>query len=181
MTPAAVAKRARAIRVLLTDVDGCLTDNTLYYSPDGKGGVAENKGFSSQDGMAIRWLEAAGITVGWISGRDSPATTARATMLGVKYLYQNRLEKIEPLEEILRDCGATDKEVCYIGDDLPDAPLMKRAGLAIAVGNAVPEIKRMAHYVTKKSGGYGAVREVVELLLKSQGKWKPILTRYGIK
>lgn len=181
MTPAAVAKRARAIRVLLTDVDGCLTDNRLYYSPDGQGGVVENKGFSSLDGMGMRWLEAAGITIGWISGRDSPATVARAKNLGVKYLYQGRLEKIAPLEEIMKDCGATDKEVCYIGDDLPDAPIMLRAGLAVAVANAVPELKRIAHYVTKKPGGFGAIRETIELILKAQGKWKPILTRYGLK
>ncbi len=169
------------IRLLLTDVDGCLTDNRLFYVPDGQGNIVETKGFSSQDGMSMRWLQSAGIEIGWISGRDSPATVTRAKMLGVKYLYQNHLEKLVPYAEILKQSGATDAEVCYIGDDLPDAPVMLRAGFAVAVENAVPEIKKIADYVTKAPGGLGAAREVIELVLKAQGKWKPILRRYGIK
>ena len=179
-----VTRRARNIRLLLADVDGCLTNNLLFYSPDGKGGVAENKGFSSQDGIAMRWLSSPDlhldIAMGWISGRESIATTTRGQMLGVRYLYQNHLEKIGPYEAILADAGLTDKEVCYIGDDLPDAPIMKRAGLAVAPANAVPEVKRIAHYVTKKEGGFGAVREVIELILKAQGKWERILKKYKL-
>src|SRR6266478_4567964 len=134
-------KKLSRIRLLLADVDGCLTDGRLFYVPNEKGAIVETKGFSSQDGMAIRWLEAAGIDVGWISGRDSPATVTRANMLGVKYLYQNHLEKLGPYAEILAQSGCSDAEVCYLGDDLPDAPIMLRAGFAVAPHNAVPEIK----------------------------------------
>src|SRR5437867_9400197 len=96
--PSRTLRRARSIRLLLADVDGCLTDGRLFYVPDGKGNIVETKGFSSQDGMGIRWLQEAGIEVGWISGRDSPATTARAQNLRISYLYQNHLAKLGPYE-----------------------------------------------------------------------------------
>jgi 3-deoxy-D-manno-octulosonate 8-phosphate phosphatase (KDO 8-P phosphatase) len=168
------------IRVLLTDVDGCLTDSRLFYVPDGRGGMAETKGFSSQDGMAFRWLIGAGVKVGWISGRDSPATVERAQMLGIHYIYQNHLEKLGPYAEIKEKSGVADEEVCYIGDDLPDAPIMLRAGFAVAPANSAPEIKAISHYVTKAEGGYGAAREVIELILKAQGKWDAVLEKYGV-
>ena len=180
MTKRELLRRARAIRVLLTDVDGCLTDGTLLYVPDGKGGMAEAKAFTSQDGMAMRWLLEYGIQIGWISGRDSPATVERAKNLGVTYVYQRHLEKLIPYAEILQKSGLTDQQVCYIGDDLPDAPVMRRAGLAVAVANAVPEVKKIAHYITRAPGGRGAAREVVELLLKAQGKWPSVLNRYNL-
>ena len=169
------------IRVLLTDVDGCLTDSRLFYLPDGRGGMAETKGFSSQDGMAFRWLLGAGVQVGWISGRDSPATVERAQMLGVNYIYQNHLEKLGPYAEIKQKSGATDEQVCYIGDDPPDAPILLRAGFAVAPANAVPEVKELAHYVTNAGGGYGVAREVIHFILKAQGKWEAVLKRYGVK
>jgi len=174
-------KTLKGIRVLLTDVDGCLTDSRLFYLPDGRGGMAETKGFSSQDGMAMRWLMETGIQIGWISGRDSPATVERARNLGVTYVYQNHLEKLGPYAEIKEKSGATDAQVCYIGDDLPDTPIMLRAGFAVAPANAAPEVKKIAHYVTNAVGGYGAAREVIELILKAQGKWEPILKKYGLK
>ena len=174
-------KTLKGIRVLLTDVDGCLTDSRLFYLPDGCGGMAETKGFGSQDGMAMRWLMETGVQVGWISGRDSPATVERARNLGVTYVYQNFLEKLGPYAEIKEKSGATDAQVCYIGDDLPDTPIMLRAGFAVAPANAAPEVKKIADYVTKAAGGYGAVREIIELILKAQGKWEPILKKYGLK
>jgi 3-deoxy-D-manno-octulosonate 8-phosphate phosphatase (KDO 8-P phosphatase) len=174
-------KTLKGIRVLLTDVDGCLTDSRLFYLPDGRGGMAETKGFSSQDGMAMRWLMETGVQIGWISGRDSPATVERARNLGVTYVYQNFLEKLGPYAEIKEKSGAADAQVCYIGDDLPDTPIMLRAGFAVAPANAAPEVKKIAHYVTKAAGGYGAVREIIELILKAQGKWEPILKKYGLK
>jgi len=174
-------KILKGIRVLLTDVDGCLTDSRLFYLPDGRDGMAETKGFSSQDGMAMRWLMETGIQIGWISGRDSPATVERARNLGVTYVYQNHLEKLGPYAEIKEKSGATDAQVCYIGDDLPDTPIMLRAGFAVAPANAASEVKKIAHYVTKAAGGYGAAREIIELILKAQGKWEPILKKYGLK
>jgi 3-deoxy-D-manno-octulosonate 8-phosphate phosphatase (KDO 8-P phosphatase) len=174
-------KRLAGIRVLLTDVDGCLTDSRLFYLPDGRGGMAETKGFSSQDGMAMRWLLDAGLQIGWISGRDSPATVERARNLGITYVYQNHLEKLGPYSEIKAKSGVTDEQVCYIGDDLPDAPIMLRAGFSVAPANAVPEVKQIAHYVSEAAGGYGAAREIIELILKAQGKWAPILKKYGLK
>src|SRR5258708_2043763 len=107
------------IRLLLTDVDGCLTDNRLFYVADGQGNIVETKGFSSQDGMSMRWLQSAGIEIGWISGRDSPATVTRAKMLGVKYLYQNHLEKLVTYAEILKEAGATDPGARHIGEEPP--------------------------------------------------------------
>ncbi len=174
-------KILKGIRVLLTDVDGCLTDSRLFYVPDGRGGMAETKGFSSQDGMAMRWLMESGMQIGWISGRDSPATVERARNLGITYVYQNHLEKLGPYAEIKAKSGATDAQVCYIGDDLPDTPIMLRAGFAVAPANAAPEVKKIAHYVTKAEGGSGAAREVIELILKAQGKWDLILKKYGLK
>ncbi len=168
------------IRVLLTDVDGCLTDSHLYYLP-GPNGLVETKGFHSQDGMAFRFLIGAGLQAGWISGRDSPAAAHRAEMLGVQYIYQNFLEKLGPYAEIKEKSGASDAEICYIGDDLPDTPILLRAGFAVATANAVSEVKRIAHYVTKAPGGNGAAREVIEMILKAQGKWEPILKKYGLE
>jgi 3-deoxy-D-manno-octulosonate 8-phosphate phosphatase (KDO 8-P phosphatase) len=113
----------------------------------------------------------AGLRTGLITGRDSPATARRAREAEIEFVYQGRAEKVPALEEILRNAGLRDEEVAFIGDDLPDLPLLSRAGFAVAVANAVPEIKKAAHYVTRAQGGNGAVREVVELILKAQGKW----------
>jgi 3-deoxy-D-manno-octulosonate 8-phosphate phosphatase (KDO 8-P phosphatase) len=114
---------------------------------------------------------AAGLRTGVITGRISDATTRRAGEVGMEFVYQNRPEKLPAYEEILKRAGLRDAEVAYIGDDLPDLPVLRRAGLAITVANAVPEVKRAAHYVTRTRGGEGAVREVIELILKAQGKW----------
>jgi len=175
-------RRARRIRLLLMDVDGVLTDGLLYYAPDGHGGVVENKGFDSQDGMAMRWVrEFGGIQLGWISGRESPAVHERARTLQVSYLYQNQLAKLEPFQEIVRKSGLAEENICYIGDDLTDAPILLRVGLPVAVANARPEVKAVARYVTRAEGGRSAVREVVELLLRAQGKWDAVLKKYGLK
>src|ERR1035438_9888154 len=141
--------------------------------------MAETKGFSSQDGMAMRWLMETGVQIGWISGRDSPAPGDSEANVEQTYVYQNFLEKLGPYAEIKEKSGATDAQVCYIGDDLPDTPIMLRAGFAVAPANAAPEVKKIADYVTKAAGGYGAVREIIELILKAQGKWEPILKKHG--
>ncbi len=175
-----VIRRAEKIRVVLMDVDGVWTDGTLYYAPDG-GEVAEFKGVNAQDGMGLRWAHAAGIKTGLISGRDAPGVTYRAEMLGVTYIYQNFLEKIPPYEEICKDAGVGDDEVAYMGDDLPDVPLIRRVGLGVAVANARREVKREADFVTQAAGGDGAIREVLELIMRARGMWQEVLDRYGIE
>ena len=172
---------ASRIRLLLMDVDGVLTDGKLYHLPDGSGGVWETKGFDSRDGIGLRWLKWYGIRTGVISGRLSPATVERARQVDMTYVYQGHIEKIPILEEILADAKIDADEVAYVGDDLTDTVVMRRVGLGIAVANARPEVKRVAHWTTSANGGDGAVREVIELLLKAQGKWPEILRKYEVE
>jgi 3-deoxy-D-manno-octulosonate 8-phosphate phosphatase (KDO 8-P phosphatase) len=175
-----VTERAARIRLLLMDVDGVLTDGKLYNVPAPDGSMAETKGFDSQDGIALQWLNRVGIAGGVISGRVSPATAERAKQVKFKYVYQGHTEKIPILQEILADAKIDASEVAYIGDDFTDVVVMRRVGLAIATANARPEVKPLAHYVTQAAGGQGAVREVVELLLKAQGRWDEILKHYEV-
>ena len=167
-----VTQRAKRIRVLLMDVDGVLTDGRIWLlsMPDGK--AAEIKGFSAYDGAAVNLAGSAGLRTGLITGRESAAVSRRAAEMKMEFVYQKRAEKIPAYEEILRKAGVSDADVAYIADDLPDLPILMRVGLRVAVANAAPEVKRAAHYVTRRTGGDGAVREVVELILKAQGKWR---------
>jgi 3-deoxy-D-manno-octulosonate 8-phosphate phosphatase (KDO 8-P phosphatase) len=174
-----VQAKASKIKLLLMDVDGVLTNGKLYNVPNGSE-IFETKGFDSQDGIALQWLSWKGIATGVISGRLSPATAERARQCKMKYVYQGHIEKIPILEEIMATAGVAKEEVAYIGDDFTDVTIMHRAGLAIATANARPEVKREAHYVTSAAGGEGAVREVVELLLRAQGRWQEILAHYEI-
>jgi len=175
-----INERAAKIKMLLMDVDGVWTDSKLHYTvgPDGK--VVETKAFNTQDGIALRWLSWKKIAAGVISGRNSLATEFRAKQLDVKYIYQGHIEKIPILEEIMAKEGIGLDEIAYVGDDLTDAIVMKRVGLAVAVANARPEVKAIAHLVTERSGGDGAIREVIELLLKAQGAWRELLEKYEI-
>lgn len=174
-------KRAARIRLLLMDVDGVLTDGHLINVPGPDGKMVETKAFNSQDGVALRWLTWHGIQTGVISGRISPATEVRAKQVEMTYVYQGHMEKIPILEEILKTSGLPPAEIAYIGDDLTDAVIMRRVGLAIATANARPEVKRIAHHVTAVPGGSGAVREVVEILLQAQGHWAGILKKYEVE
>jgi 3-deoxy-D-manno-octulosonate 8-phosphate phosphatase (KDO 8-P phosphatase) len=176
--PADYKQLASRIKLLLMDVDGVLTDGRLYNVPDAAGNMVETKGFDSQDGIALQWLSWKGIKAGVISGRVSPATAERAKQTKIAYVYQGHIEKIPILEEILRDGGFNTSEVAYIGDDLTDVVVMRRVALAIATANARPEVKAQAHYVTTQPGGAGAVREVIEMILKAQGLWDEILKKY---
>jgi 3-deoxy-D-manno-octulosonate 8-phosphate phosphatase (KDO 8-P phosphatase) len=142
--------------------------------------MVETKGFDSQDGIGLQWLSWKGIKTGLISGRNSPATVERARQCKFAYVYQGHIEKIPILNEILADSGIDSSQVAYIGDDFTDVTIMHRVGLAIATANARPEVKQNAHFVTSAPGGQGAVREVVELLLKAQGYWEEILRKYEI-
>jgi 3-deoxy-D-manno-octulosonate 8-phosphate phosphatase (KDO 8-P phosphatase) len=175
-----VREKAARIRLLLMDVDGVLTDGKLYNVPDATGKMVETKGFDSQDGIALQWLNWKGIRTGLISGRLSPATEERARQCKFAFVYQGHIEKIPIFEEILSKAGVSSGEVAYIGDDLTDVVVMRRVGFAIATGNARPEVKACAHYVTEAAGGCGAVREVAELLLKAQGHWEDLLRKYEI-
>jgi 3-deoxy-D-manno-octulosonate 8-phosphate phosphatase (KDO 8-P phosphatase) len=162
------------------DVDGVLTDGKLYNVPDAQGNMVETKGFDTQDGIALQWLSWKGVQSGVISGRLSPATVERARQCNMTYVYQGHIEKIPILEEILTKSGVAPEEVAYIGDDLTDVVIMRRVGLSIAPANARPEVKKSAMHVTDARGGYGAVREVVELILKAQGHWDELLRKYEV-
>jgi 3-deoxy-D-manno-octulosonate 8-phosphate phosphatase (KDO 8-P phosphatase) len=166
-----LAARAKKIRVLLMDVDGVLTDGRIWLFSRTDGTASEIKGFSAYDGAGLKIARVAGLRTGVITGRESSAVSQRARECEIEFVYQKRATKIEALEEILQATGADEREVAYVGDDLPDLLVLQRVGLAVAVANAAPEVKRAAHYVTVRSGGEGAVREVIELIVKAQGKW----------
>jgi len=169
------------IELLLMDVDGVLTDGRYFHFPDADGKLVETKGFDSQDGIALSWLSKHGIRTGVISGRTSPATAERARQSKMSYVYQGHTEKIPILDEILADCRLKKEQVAYIGDDLTDVVIMHRVGFGFATANARPEVKAEADYVTKAAGGFGAVREVVELILQAKGLWKEVLAHYELK
>jgi 3-deoxy-D-manno-octulosonate 8-phosphate phosphatase (KDO 8-P phosphatase) len=170
--PAKVMRRARKIRVLLMDVDGTMTPGYVCLQAFPDGSVVEMKMFNAHDGAGIKLASIMGLRTGLITGRDSPANARRAREASMEFVVQGQPKKLEAYKAILTRAGVTDEEVAYVGDDLPDLPLLERAGLAVAVADAVTEVKRAADYVTTVAGGQGAIREVVELILKSQGKWK---------
>ncbi len=170
--PASVMRRARKIRVFLMDVDGTLTTGAVCLQAFPDGLIGELKIFDAHDGAGLKLASIMGIRTGFITGRDSPAAARRAQEMGVEFVYQGRPKKLESYKEILIRAGVTNDEVAYLGDDLPDLPLLERAGLAVAVADATYEVKKASHYITTVPGGRGAAREVVELILKAQGKWK---------
>jgi 3-deoxy-D-manno-octulosonate 8-phosphate phosphatase (KDO 8-P phosphatase) len=174
---AALKRRASQIRVLLMDVDGTMTDGsvTLLSQPDGS--ALEIKTFDAHDGQGLTLAHTAGLRTGCITGRESSALLRRATEMKMEFVYMKQALKMPAYEEILKKTNATDSEVAYVGDDLPDLPLLRRAGLAIAVGNAVPQVKAAAHYTTKAVAGRGAIREAVELILHSKGIWEDMIDK----
>ncbi|MHB8304307.1 MAG: KdsC family phosphatase [Acidobacteriaceae bacterium] len=166
-------ERARKIKLFLMDVDGTLTDGGVcLISLPKDGGVAEMKVFHSLDGLGLKLAHTMGIKTGFITGRKSPAVQQRAQENLVDYVYLGQATKTAAFEECLQKAGVTPGEVAYMGDDLPDMPLAERVGLAVAVANAADELKATCHYVTRARGGEGAAREVVELILKAQGRWE---------
>ena len=160
--------------MFLCDVDGVLTDGTVTMG-DGK----EYKSFSIQDGLGLLLLMRAGIKVGWVSNRPSPVTQQRAEELGITYLIQGKDSKVQAIEALLGKEGFDWTDVCYVGDDVVDLGALKRAGVSVAVSNAIDEAKQMADYVTRAHGGNGAVREFVRLLLSAQGKWKDVIKHFS--
>ena len=172
--PSALRARLARVRIFLCDVDGVLTDGSVFMS-----GTGELKQFDIQDGLGLAILRRSGIPVGWISSRPSAATARRAKDLQIDFLSQSKDAKVPAVERILARAGLTWAEVAYAGDDLVDLAPMKRAGLALAVANAAPEVKRAAHYVTTRPGGHGAIRELAELFLKAQAKWDRVVADYS--
>lgn len=170
--------RAQKIKLLLLDVDGVMTDGNIYMLPRSGGAMFETKGFHARDGLGIRLAHRCGIKTGIITGRSSPAIEHRVKELGIHFLQQNALEKLEPYERILLAARMQDEEVCYVGDDIVDLPLFKRVGLAVAVANGHELLRRHVHFWTRRPGGAGAVREAIELILIAQGKWDGIMNSY---
>jgi 3-deoxy-D-manno-octulosonate 8-phosphate phosphatase (KDO 8-P phosphatase) len=173
----AVKKRAARIELLLMDVDGTMTDGGVTLLSQADGTALEIKTFDAHDGQGLTLAQTAGVRTGCITGRESAALLRRAHEMKMEFIYMKQPVKMPAYEEILRKAGVSDSAVAYIGDDLPDIPLMRRAGLAVAVGDAVLEAKDAAHYTTKAHAGHGAVREVVELILKSKGIWKEMIDK----
>lgn len=165
--------RARRIKLFLMDVDGTLTDGGVcLISTPGVEGYSELKIFNAKDGSGLKLASIMGIRTGFITGRKSFAVQQRANELSVDYVYMGQATKMEAFEECMRRAGVTEAETAYLGDDLPDMAVASRAGFAIAVADAAPELKAICHHVTQAAGGKGAAREAVELILKSQGRWE---------
>lgn len=172
----AVAERAEKIRLALFDIDGVMTDGTLFISETGE----SFKPFSILDGHGLKLLKSSGVATGILTGRSSGAVRARARELDVDHVIQGEGDKLRAYVELQEKLGLDDTQVCYMGDDLPDLPVLRRCGLALSPPNAVAEVLTQAHFVTQRQGGRGAVREVCELIMRAQGTWdehiRPYLT-----
>ncbi|MGA9996817.1 MAG: HAD hydrolase family protein [Pyrinomonadaceae bacterium] len=169
-----IERRAARIKLLLMDCDGVLTDGRITLTPDGD----EQKSFHVRDGHGLVLLHRAGLQSGIISGRTSSLVERRARELGIKHVRQGTHDKIKDFDSLLAEANVTEAEVAFIGDDVTDVPLMQRSELAVAVADAVDETRRAAHYITRLPGGFGAVREVTEIILKAQGHWHDLMRRY---
>ncbi len=169
-------ERLEKIRILLLDVDGVLTDGRIIIDANG----VESKFFNVKDGHGIKMIQRAGIEVGIISGRESGVVERRASELGIRHVYQKATDKILPYREILAKTGVDDCHVAYIGDDVIDIPILRRVGFAAAPADAVSDVFPHVHFVSGKNGGCGVVREVCDLLLKSQNAWDSIAGKYFV-
>ena len=171
---AEILKRAARVKLLLMDCDGVLTDGRIWILENGE----DQKAFHTRDGLGIDLLHRAGLKSGIISGRTSSALERRAQSLGVSFLWQGRDDKRQAFADTLAQAHVSNDQVAFVGDDLTDLALMGQSGLAIAVADAAVEVRERAHYVTHANGGNGAVREVVELILKAQGRWDDLVQSY---
>ena len=170
-----VQAQASRIRLILFDVDGVLTDGKIVLHGDG----TESKRFDIRDGIAMVWAQRVGVTIGFLSARNSPVTTQRAAQLGITLVHNGvPVNKLETYDAILRQLALTDAEVAYMGDDVLDLPVLGRAGLAAAPADAVEEVRARVHWVSRSGGGCGAARELVELVLGAQGKWEPLVAAF---
>lgn len=169
-----ILDRAKKIKILIVDIDGVMTDGRIIYSGYGD----ELRFFDVQDGFGITLLNRAGIKTIIITAGKSKTVRHRARDLKITKVYNGFLEKTGAFDDILKRFDVTPEEICFIGDDLIDIPILKRVGFAVAVNNAVDEVKKSAHHITASKGGRGAVRETCDLLLKSQGKWGLVTAKY---
>ncbi len=168
-----IERRASHIKLLLMDCDGVLTDGRLWLFEDG-----EQKGFNAHDGLGLELWHRAGLKSGIISGRNASVVERRAAELKMEFVRQGVEDKTHAFDEILSLAGIEESEVAYVGDDLNDIPLLLRAELAVAVANASEETRAVAHFVTQTAGGSGALREVIEMILKVQGRWADVTERF---
>lgn len=166
--------KAQDIRLVIFDVDGVLTDGSLFLGDDGQ----EYKAFNSRDGHGMKMLQRSGVMIGIITGRCSEVVRIRMESLGIAHVYQGRQEKLPAYEELCHMLGLQDHQVAYVGDDVVDLPIMRRVGLAIAVNDAHPLVLRHAHWQTPHAGGRGAGRDVCELIMDAQGHLQPALEGY---
>ena len=166
--------RLKKIRLLLLDVDGVMTDGRIIFDSNG----VESKFFNVKDGHGIKMVQRAGIEVGIVSGRSSQVVANRALELGIALVYQGSLDKLSVYHEILEKTGYADEEIAYMGDDIIDLPLLRRVGFAAAPADALDYVIQHVHFVAANRGGWGAVREVCDLVLKARGAWEEITARY---
>ncbi len=169
-----ILERASRIRLLIFDVDGVLTDGSLFLGDDGQ----EYKAFNSRDGHGIKMLQKHGVTVAIITGRTSKVVEHRMANLGVTHVYQGKLEKLPAFEELIKEVGVSAEQTAYVGDDVVDLPVLRRVGLAIAVQDAHPMVVRHSHWQTPSAGGRGAARDVCEMLMEAHGVLEQELDRY---
>jgi 3-deoxy-D-manno-octulosonate 8-phosphate phosphatase (KDO 8-P phosphatase) len=169
-----IIERASRVRLILFDVDGVLTDGTLLLHADG----SESKVFDIKDGTGIVWAQRVGLTVGLLSARSSAATTQRAAQLGITLVHQGVASKLETFEQIADSLMLDEEAVAYMGDDILDLPVLARVGLAAAPADAVEDVRSRVHWVARANGGAGAARELIELILRAQGRWDSLLSTY---
>jgi 3-deoxy-D-manno-octulosonate 8-phosphate phosphatase (KDO 8-P phosphatase) len=162
------------IKLLLFDVDGVLTDGSIIVHGDG----SESKQFNIRDGAGLVWAQRAGLLVGLLSARLADATSVRATQLGISIVVQGAANKLTGYEQILADHGLTDEQVGYMGDDLQDLPVLRRAGFSAAPADAAPEVRAAVQWVSASGGGHGAARECIEHVLRAQGLWRSAVSDY---
>jgi 3-deoxy-D-manno-octulosonate 8-phosphate phosphatase (KDO 8-P phosphatase) len=169
-----IEKRAARIRLVLFDVDGVLTDGRVVLHGDG----SESKQFHIRDGIVMVWAQRVGLKIGLLSARMSASTAERAAQLGITLVHQGVPSKIDAYDEIVSDIGLNDEEVAYMGDDIVDIAVLSRVGLAAAPADAVPEVRERVHWLATSAGGAGAARELLELILRAQGRWDPIVKSF---
>ena len=169
-----IEQKCQHVQLILSDVDGVLTDGTILYDNQG----IESKPFFVRDGQGIRFWQQAGYQFGLVTGRSSQIVRLRASELDISLVRQSASDKLSVVQEILDQLGLSFDQICFIGDDLPDIPPIRHAALGVAVADAVAEVVEAADYVTQKPGGHGAVRETIELILKTQRRWQSVVQRY---
>lgn len=174
MVQGAVDKRAARVRLVLFDVDGVLTDGRVVLHGNG----SESKQFHIRDGIVMVWAQRVGLKIGLLSARRSATTAERAAQLGITLVHQGVPSKIEAYDEIVSDIGLNDEEVAYMGDDIVDIAVLSRVGLAAAPADAVPEVRERVHWVAPSAGGAGAARDLLELILRTQGRWDAIVRSF---